>query len=313
MSRIHEALKKAEQERGGIAPPAESAAATAPVDVIEAPSVRREPATVVDRPYRDSGAARADLRSTPLTIEMLRQRCRQTKWQPDARTMLFIENDQTPGSEEFRTLRSRLYKIREHQKLQTLLISSALPAEGKTFVAANLAQAISRQHERRALLIDADLRKSRLHVVLGAPEGPGLTEYLRGDADEFSVIQRGPQDNLCLIAGGKPATNPAELISSGRFRSLLQRVSSAFDWIIIDSPPVVPVSDASLLAEMCDGVLIVVEAASTPYDLAQKACQEFREKHLLGAVLNRIDGRTGYTSYYYNYGYGYGVTADGKG
>lgn len=311
MSRIHEALKKAEQERGAAAP--ESVAPA--VDLIEAPPLRREPAPASERVYRDAAtaaAARADLRSAPLTMEMLRQRCAQVKWQPNARTMLFADSDHTTGSEEFRTLRSRLYKIREKQKLQTVLITSALPAEGKTFVSANLAQVISRQHERRALLVDADLRKSRLHQALGAPQTPGLSEYLRGEADEFSIIQRGSQDNLFLIPGGKQASNPAELISSGRLRNLLQRVSSAFDWIIIDSPPVVPVSDACLLAEMCDGVLLVVEAASTPYDLAQKACLEFREKHLLGAILNRIDSRTGYSSYYYNYGYGYGHAANGK-
>jgi capsular exopolysaccharide synthesis family protein len=203
------------------------------------------------------------------------------------------------GAEEFRTLRSHLYMIRERQPLQKLLITSALPREGKTFIAGNLAEVIVRQPGRRVLLIDSDLRLSQLHLKLGAPANPGLSDYLRGEADEFAVIQRGPIESLLFIAGGKLAPNPSELIGNGRLKLLLQRLGPAFDWIILDSPPVVPVSDAKLLADLCDGVLVVVQAGTTPYDLARKACQEFREKRLLGVVLNFAEAGSSYSSYYY--------------
>ena len=149
------------------------------------------------------------------------------------------------------------------------------------------------------MLIDSDLRISHMHILLGASAVPGLADYLLGEADVFSILQRGAQEGLFFIAGGKRAPNPAELIGSGRLRTLIQRLAPAFDWIILDSPPAVPVTDASLLAEMSDGVLMVVKAGETPYDMAQKGCQHFRDKHLVGAVLNRIEAGSAYSAYYY--------------
>ena len=205
--------------------------------------------------------------------------------------------------EEFRTLRSRLYQMREKMPLKKLLISSSLPKEGKSFVAANLAQVMVKQHGRRALLIDADLRGPKLHDCLGAPNTPGLSDYLMGQADEFSVMQRGPMENLFFIPAGTTVTTPAELVANGRLKFLLSRVESLFDWIIIDSPPAVPVSDASLLANFCDGVLLVVRSNVTPFDVARKARSEFRDKQLVGVVLNGMDeSGLAYSSYYYGYG-----------
>src|SRR4029077_11236757 len=113
------------------------------------------------------------------------------------------------GTEEFRTLRSRLYQMRENQSLRKLLVTSALPKEGKSFVAANLAQVMVRQHGRRALLIDADLRGARLHEALGTASTPGLAEYLLGENDEFGVMQRGPMEGLFFIPCGRGVSSPA--------------------------------------------------------------------------------------------------------
>jgi len=247
-------------------------------------------------------AATGEERPVRLTFEALLARCRRPHWKPDLQTMLFFSaQNHRDGTEEFRTLRSRLYQIREKQPVRTVLITSPLPGEGKTFVVANLAQVIARQYERRALLIDADLRFSRLHVPLGAPSSPGLSDYLLGEADEFSILQRGPRDNLFLIPGGKQVSNPVELIGNGRLKNLLHRLAPIFDWIILDSPPAVPVSDASLLADFCDGILLVVQAAVTPFDVAQKARQGFQNKPLLGVVLNRVEPGEAYSAYYRYY------------
>ena len=302
MSRIHEALKKAELERA-VADRPEAPPLTAD-QMLESVSARRAPAATLE-PYTTVPLDAPPPAAGALTTELLRERCRKPRWTPDLKTMLFFQpGDHGPGTEEFRTLRTRLYKIREKQPLRSLLITSALPAEGKSFVAANLAQVISRQHERRTLLIDGDLRKSRLHASLGAPHAPGLAEYLRGEADEYTVIQQSPEANLFFLPGGEPASNPAELLGNGRLRQLLQRAAGVFDWIILDSPPAIPVADASLLAGMVDGVLFVVRAGFTPYDLAQKACDEFRDKHLVGAVLNRMEHGSGQSYYYSGYRYG---------
>lgn len=302
MSRIHEALKQAELDRASAdrteAPPRSAD------ELLESVSARRAPVATLEP---ESSLAESRAADGRVTLELLRQRCSKPRWNPDTKTLLFLPGqDHALGTEEFRTLRSRLYKIREKQQLRTVLITSALPAEGKSFVASNLAQVISRQHERKALLIDADLRKSHLHKQLGAPHSPGLSEYLRGEVDEYGAIQQSAQGNLFFIPGGKLPDNPAELLANGRFQRLLANVAPVFDWVIVDSAPAVPVADASLLARLCDGVLFVVLAGQTPYDLAQKACLEFRDKHLVGAVLNRIEQGTGNSSYYGGYRYGYG-------
>ena len=127
------------------------------------------------------------------------------------------------GTEEFRTLRSRLYHLREKMKLKTVLVTSALPKEGKSFTAANLAQVLVRQQGRRVLLIDADLRAPRLHLMLGASAGPGLSDYLQEKSDEFSIMQRGPMENLFFIPGGTGIEDPAESVGSGRLKVFLER------------------------------------------------------------------------------------------
>jgi capsular exopolysaccharide synthesis family protein len=176
-------------------------------------------------------------------------------------------------------------------------------------VTLNLGQAIACQHERRVLLIDADLRASRLHVPLGAPSSPGLADFLCGEADEYSIIQAGAQNNLFFIPAGRRVSNPAELLSNVQLKGLLARLSSVFDWVIVDAPPVLPVSDASVLAGLCDGVLFVIRAGSTAFDLAEMACREFRGKNLMGIVLNQVEERV--VSAYGGYSY-YGGNSTGK-
>src|SRR5579864_4805302 len=288
MSRIHEALKKAEQERlvtQGNAPQPSYAAtpATDPQRLVETP--------VAAVPSSPPSPVSAQLGMPPLggalTIDTLLARCVQTEWTPEPETMLFLNGDDgARGTEEFRTLRSRLYHLREKMPLKKILVTSALPREGKSFTSSNLAQVLVRQHGRRALLIDADLRAPRLHLMLGTASDPGLSDYLQGKSDEFSFMQRGPLENLFFIPSGSGVADPAELVGNGRLKLLLQRVEALFDWIIVDSPPAVPVSDASVLAKDCDGVLLVVRANATPFDMARKAREQFPEQALIGMVLN---------------------------
>jgi len=293
MSRIHEALKKAEQER----------AMSQPAVRVEVGQSVLEPSA---EPVGSIAAAPSFHAFSPgaaFTPESLLT-SRRTNWTPDLKTMLFFSGEEHgSGIEEFRTLRSRLYQAREKQPLAKLLVTSALPKEGKSFTSANLAQVIARQHGRRVLLIDADLRNPQLHNLLGAEPGPGLSEYLQSAADELSIIQRGPMENLFLIPAGRNQGNPAELVSNGRMKFLLSRLEAMFDWIIIDSPPAVLVSDAALLANYCDGVLLVVRSNNTPVDAARKAMQEFSDRNLVGVVLNGMaPGLSPYSQYYYPYG-----------
>jgi len=308
MSRIHEALKKATQERAsipapdnGVLPP--EAVPAAPDWSSSMPSAMSHAPTMASSPNA--------IPSGYLRFDDLRARCTHPEWRLDPNSNVFFNAQLSPhAAEQFRTLRTRLDQLRSSHSLRTLLVTSALAGEGKTFVTNNLAQAIVHQPDRRVLIIDADLRCARLHQALGAPSGPGLADYLRGQADEMAVIQHGQEGNLCFIPAGNEVVNPSELLSNGRLKKLLDHLTPVFDWVIIDSPPCVPVADASILAPLCDGVLLVVRAASTPTHVAQRACQELNGRNVVGVVLNAIEESNLNSSHYYQAdGYGYGKAA----
>jgi protein-tyrosine kinase len=282
MSRIHEALKRAEQERA-----ASQGTRTDSSPVMDLPAQEPNPAGAdVARPAMPaapgntpsapaSGHGMPSFSST-FTLDTLLARCNQCEWKPEAKTMLFFNQEENAlGTEQFRTLRSRLYQMREKTSLKRILVTSALPQEGKSFVSANLAQVLVRQHGRRVLLIDGDLRVARLHSALGTTSSPGLADYLLGESDEFSIMQRSSMDNLFFIPCGRTVAHPAELIANGRMKMLMQRVETLFDWIM------------------------VVRSNATPYDTAQRARQEFQGKTMVGVVLNGITRGDTYSRYYY--------------
>ena len=305
MSRIHEALKKAEQERaatqGGTGQPSFTPEGFEPSARMTEEESRVAVATGLPAGGGVPLTSAMPSFASPFRLDALLARCPQVQWPPVEKTMLFFNcDDSARGTEEFRTLRSRLYHTREKIALKKILVTSALPKEGKSFTSANLAGVLVRQHGRRVLLIDGDLRGPRLHTMLGTSASPGLSDYLQGKCDEFSIMQRGPLENLFFVPSGDQIPDPAELVANGRLKFLLQRVEALFDWIIIDSPPAVPVSDASVLAKTCDGVLMVVRSNATPVDMARRARQEFPDQALVGVVLNGTDSESiPYSRYYY--------------
>lgn len=297
MSRIHEALKRAEQQRAS----SQAGALKSGIGLVpeSEPPVFEDMTAPTESPIPDNLEVPPAVR--PANLEVLLSQCPQTEWKPDLSTMLFMNgNERAQGAEQFRTLRSRLYHERERLGLRTLLVTSTLPQEGKSFTAANLTQVMARQPGRRALLIDADLRNPSLHRMLGTAPGPGLADFLQGANDEFSIMQRGHMKNLFFIPSGNSIEDPAELVGNGRLKILLERVEPMFDWVIIDSPPAVPVSDASVLAKECDGVLLVVRSNSTPSDLARRARLEFPEQVLVGVVLNGAGSEPAYARHYHD-------------
>jgi capsular exopolysaccharide synthesis family protein len=311
MSRIHEALKKAELDGSAVTTltdlrlaEREASVASKQGSVAQLSEVKNE---INLPPLADFSQITRSLR-----FEDISSKCAHVSWRPDPLTNVFVNPSlNREATEQFRTLRSRLYHLRADNSMRVVLITSAISGDGKTFVASNLAQAIVRQPDRRVLLIDADLRSSRLHVPLGATAGPGLGEYLSGTADEMAVIQHGQEGGLYFIAGGTPVSNASELLSNGRLKTLIERAVSCFDWIIFDSPPCLPVADASVLAGLCDGILLVVRAGTTPSSAADKACQELRQRNLVGVVLNGVDEKVlTYGSYYGGGHYGHAVGDD---
>jgi len=299
MSRIYEALQKAESERAAerapehqrepIASPLpvngdmHSAAAVAvPEYVAPLPS---EPAEVVGMPLtqtaRDSAGGLG---------EVPRQR-----WSP-ALVELPSLLQRGPAVEQFRSLRSRIYELRDIRPLKSILVTSGMPQEGKSFISINLAMSLARHKNSRVLLIDGDMRRFTLHHILGCESQPGLAEYLAGKAGLLEVMQRGETSaagqpvlpNLTFIPGGNGGDRAADLSGSPRFGELLQTASSYFDWIVIDSSPVLPVSDAVNFARFCDGVLLVAREGVTKYPVAQRAQSELKTANILGFVLNAV-------------------------
>jgi protein-tyrosine kinase len=191
--------------------------------------------------------------------------------------------------EQFGTLWTRLRQSSAKRVLKTLVITSSLPREGRTFVTKNLAEFIARYGNRPVLMIDADMRRGGLKASVSAPCLPGLTDYLNGGIDEMAVIQRGQNDNLFLISRGRSATNTSELLGNGLLQVLFDRIGPAFEWVLVDCPPCLALADVSVIADICDGALLVVKMNSTSAPLVHRACQELKSRNLVGVVLNAPD------------------------
>ena len=234
----------------------------------------------------------------------------QVRWTPSLHQLPALEQ-RGAAVEQFRSLRSRMQEFRDLNTLKSILVSSGLPQEGKSFVAANLAISFARHKAARVLLIDGDMRRSSLHKLLGAPPGPGLTEYLAGKASLTQIMQRPmPGDaghplpaglaSLIFIPGGIASDKAADLSGNRRFVRLMHEVAPHFDWIVVDSSPVNLVSDGVNLARSCDGVLLIARGGTTKYQVAQRALAELKASKVLGLVLNAVED-TPLTGGYYGY------------
>jgi capsular exopolysaccharide synthesis family protein len=203
--------------------------------------------------------------------------------------------------EQYRRLAAAMHELQVERDLKTLMVTSALPREGKTLTVTNLALTLSGSYARRVLLIDADLRRPSVHEVLNLPNTAGLHEALRSERSELPIRQASPL--LSVLTAGKPDSNPMALLTSVRMQRLLEEASARFDWVLLDAPPVGFMPDAGLLASMTRAVLFVIGAGTTPYQLVQRATAELGRDCIIGTVLNRIDEKnipaTGYYREYY--------------
>jgi protein-tyrosine kinase len=200
--------------------------------------------------------------------------------------------------EQYRRLAGAMHALQVEHALTTLMVTSALPSEGKTLTVANLALTLSESYARRVLLIDADLRRPTLHEVFGLPNVTGLADVLRSDRGQISVLQ--VSRLLSVLPAGRLDASPTAGLTSDRMRTVLERSAAEFDWVLLDAPPVAGMPDAQLVAGLTRAVLFVIEAGVTQHKLIERAVSELGREYVVGTVLNRVQDHTIPSSSYFD-------------
>jgi capsular exopolysaccharide synthesis family protein len=202
-----------------------------------------------------------------------------------------LDNGVPPNfSEAFKSVRTNVLFSSADEGLRSLVITSAGPGEGKSLVASNLAVALA-QAGQRVLLIDADMRRPRVHEIFGGDQEPGLSNVLSGNAKTSEAIRKGKTAGLWLMPAGHIPPNPAELLGSRRYSDFIASLSAHFDWVLLDTPPVMVVADSSIVANQSSGVVFVVRADHTSRHAVRAAVEQLEaaNAHLVGSVLNSVD------------------------
>lgn len=201
-------------------------------------------------------------------------------------------------NEQFKILRTNLLFPPSGKSPRKILVTSAVPDEGKSFVAANLAISIAQSIQEHVLLIDCDIRRPCIHKHFGFGDVPGLSEYLVSGPSLSSLLLKTEVNKLSILPGGRPPHNPSELLSSQRMSKLLEEVTERYSdrYIVIDSPPPKLTAETSAISRQVDGILLVVEYGSTPRQMVSDLIDIMGKEKILGIILNKLDMR--FSSYY---------------
>ena len=278
MSRVYEALRQSELEMGvtpTLLDPNSFIAGPVPVEAVVDPPTARE-------------MCWREVKSLVPTITN------------ESRVVSLTEVNSL-GAEKFRLLRSRLRNLRERKPLQRLVISSAVPNEGKTLVAMNLAVCLSKHTDEKILLLEGDLRKPMVGEHLGMKSLPGIGEWSITEKPITQFMYRFQDLPLWVLLAGSAPENSVNILQSPRFLELHKQLSNSFDWIIIDAPPLLPMADVSFWSRHADGMLLVVREGRTPKAILQKGLETLDNPKVIGVVLN--DAREIESSYYSHYYY----------
>jgi len=232
-----------------------------------------------------------------------------TTWRSDpALVGTLVGTDGFPGAaqEQYRKLAAILHHAQVERGIKVIMMSSALPGEGKSLTAVNLSLTLADSYQRRVLLIDADLRRPTVQRIFGIPPISGLNEGLKAGEDRAMALTA-VSDLLFVLPAGRPEADPMSGLTSDRMRRLIAQAAATFDWVIVDSPPVGLLPDASLLSAIVDGVLLVVRAGKAPFSLVKRTVESISHDRILGVVMNAIDVAHDRNAggYYEYYGAGY--------
>ncbi|MFC2093013.1 polysaccharide biosynthesis tyrosine autokinase [Bacteroidota bacterium] len=223
--------------------------------------------------------------------------------------MNFIVTSQSKDStsESFKALRTRIqYSKLGTKSLKSILVTSTLPTEGKTFISVNLAGSFAIT-DKKVLLLDCDLRKPRVHSIFETERFPGLSDYLFAKVTYEEIVRKTQLENMSYITSGTIPPNPSELLGSKQMGEFFEFLKGKFDLIVVDSPPFISVTDSEILFNVTDGTVLIAQANKTPLDVYVKTYEKLRSinpHNLLGCVLNDFSYRKAY-GYYYNYYYYY--------
>jgi receptor protein-tyrosine kinase len=275
MSRVHDALRKA--RTGGADAPAPAA-----------------PGGMAAHAEVPPSAALADLLGKVQTVPFSPA--------PDASLLDPSRPGEAPA-EEFRSLRTRLNHIQTLQPIHSLVITSPSPAEGKSFTAANLAIAQAQLEGNFTLLADFDFRRPVIHTLFQQPRSPGITDYLQGKAPLEAIIRRLEGTNLFIMTAGEAVLNPLELLNLPEAKHLIDGLPSLFNWVIIDTPPLLFAADANLLSTMAHALLLVVRIGTTTIDSVTRAIGSLCQNNILGIVVNAAQKSELYSKYTYYHSY----------
>jgi capsular exopolysaccharide synthesis family protein len=219
---------------------------------------------------------------------------------PDSRLVCLTDQGGL-AAEKFRVLGLKLRHLRERRQLKRIVVTGTSPEEGKSLVAANLALNQARSKILKTLLVDGDLRRPTLATRFGFDRSlPGLSECLRGERELSEVVYKLNGSGLWFLPAGRAPENPLDLMQSGRLSELLDRLGRFFDWIVIDTPPVVPVADTTFWMKLVDGVLLVIREGVSEKKVVERALDSFDRAALLGVVVNSCS-RSDHKDYYSRY------------
>jgi len=290
MSRVHDALRRAEQS-GVLSTPAHRPSPTAPT----------AGASVLD-----SGVTSTD------NFHGLLERVREVPFRAATDSLLIdVSRPHEAPMEEFRTLRTRLNHLKTLQPIHSIVITSASPAEGKSLSAANLALAEAHLAGNTTLLADFDFRRPIVHTLFGMDRSPGITDYLLGKVPLHEAMRKVAGTNLYIMPAGEAVINPLELLNLPEVKVMMDRLPELFNWIILDSPPLLFAADASLLGTLCHGTLLVVRIGHTTIDSVTRAMQSLCNNNVLGILVNGARRGELYSKYTYYHSY-YTPKEDGR-
>jgi capsular exopolysaccharide synthesis family protein len=223
-------------------------------------------------------------------------------------TIYEIFDQESPIATEMRRLYSNIRHIDGRSPKRSFLITSANRGEGKSTVASHLALTVARFRGKKSLIVDADLRRPKLHDIFNVPKEPGLYECLNGEIDSLDAVKDTPIDNLKVIPAGRRVKSPAHLFEGDVMTELFEKIKFYYDIVIVDSAPIIPVSDPMLISSVVDGVILVLLAGRTPRNVSMRARNILLDANanLLGVVVNNMSE---VLPYYYDYRY-YGYTED---